>query len=52
MCKEYMAKADTIVKDLDVKIVQLKQQQKQIPAEEYNTAKMILEWMKTDLQAL
>ncbi len=52
MCKDYQAKAEGIIKDIDVRIVQLKQQQKQIPSDEYNTAKLILDWMKMELQSL
>ena len=52
MCKDYQTKAETIIKDIDTKIVQLKQQQKQIPADDYNTAKLILDWMRMELQSL
>lgn len=52
MCKAYKAKAEEQIKDIDTRIVQMKTQQKQIPADEYNKAMMIMEWMKTDLQGL
>ncbi len=52
MCKAYQNKAEAIAKDLDTRIATIKQNQKQLPREEYNKALLILETMKTELTGL
>ena len=52
MCKGYQNKAETLVKDLEIKSATVKQNQKQLPREEYNKALMIIETMITELKGL